>query len=499
MLTVINRTPGDGQQSRPRAATGWRFGRFLKSATAAALLFSILMVSTAAASGVRHRTSPAPGTWVKLGSAHVGPATLWRAPDNRDWVVWAVSGTILDAAMLAADGGISKAPATALHWSSLINDPTLISNGTQPLLVFAGQGHGKYAVGSIFGAVPGAPWIPQSWSLANNTDSTNGYGGAAVNAKGVISAAWAAVGGGMYYRIGVSHSIPASTPDSSFLIGAGAESYATEAVDANGNGHFYVAFDRFFSKPASADGIWVKDLTANGPPTKAPDSGTTTANALLQNVAFAKSTGKHGGVFAAYCSNDSTCSHVLLWRVGTKHPVEVPDSSGARFVAIASGPAGRLWLSWWDESTDVLYTVRTNKADTRFGPVESYNVSKQFFTVNSLGIGGGNFGRLDVVISGTNQKLASVVMATQSLTGLALSPGTTTISNKKPRSVVFTVTDAGDAVAGAIVKVDGHSAKTDSTGRARITFAKGTHPNRYGVSVTASNYFSASGKVVVTS
>ena len=302
----------------------------------------------------------------------------------------------------------------------------------------------------------------------------------------------------MTYRIGISHSIPASGSDKLFLINAGAEAYVTEAVDTKGNGHFYVAFSRFFSHPASADGIWVKDLTANLPPTRAPESGTNTASALLQNVAFANSTGAHGGVFAAYCSNASPCSRLLLWRVGTKKPMVVPHGSGARFVDLSSGPGGRLWVTWWNESTDVFYTVRTNKADTRFGPVQSYNVSKRFFTVNTIAIGGGSFGRLDCVIAGTSLSLAATILATQSLTALAVLPGTATIGNTKTHQVTFTVTDAGDPVAGATVTVDGHSARTSASGKATITFPKGTRPKTYGVSVTAPNYFPAKGEVVVT-
>ncbi|HLN06401.1 MAG TPA: hypothetical protein VK217_08990, partial [Acidimicrobiales bacterium] len=94
--------------------------------------------------------------------------------------------------------------------------------------------------------------------------------------------------------------------------------------------------------------------------------------------------------------------------------------------------------------------------------------------------------------------LAPTILTTQSLTGLTLSPGSTSITNTASRKVTFTVTDAGDPVAGAYVKVDGHSATTSAAGTATITFAKGTTPNTYKVTASRGNYFSATAKVVVT-
>jgi hypothetical protein len=460
----------------------------------------MLVFGTVAAGGTTVSKPPAPGHWTKLGTVHGGPATLWRGPDDRDWVVWQTNGGTYELAILSSGGGISKAPATALHWSSVSSDPTLLSNGKQPLVVFSGQNPGKYGLGCIVGAVPGTPWTPQTWSLSQNCTAAESYGGAAVNAKGAISAAWSAVGGGVEYRIGVSKSIPASTPDNKLLIGLGYEAFESEAVDTTGTGHFYVAFDRYFSKPASADGLWVKDLTANGPLMRAPGSGTPTVTGLLENVPFTNSTSKRGGVYLAYCANTDSCSHVLLWRVGSKHPLVVPDSAGARFVAIASGHDGRLWLVWYNANTSVLYTVRTNEADSRFGPVESYAVNwggKPLIEANTMSVGGGNFGRIDVVVCGVDNSFGSVVLTTQSLAGLALSPRRTSIKNTKASTVTFRVTDAGDPVVGASVTVDGHTAKTGAEGGAKFTFPKGAATGTFKVTATAKNYFSATAKVVV--
>jgi hypothetical protein len=216
----------------------------------------------------------------------------------------------------------------------------------------------------------------------------------------------------------------------------------------------------------------------------------------LQNVAFANSTSTHGGIFTAYCSNDSTCSRVLLWRYGAKKAIVVPHGAGARFVALASGPGGRLWVSWYNSRTNRLFTVRTNKADTRFGPVRSY--AAPVFDIQDLSIGGGNFGRLDAVLCATANNFAPVMLTTQSLTALALSPRQKTIDNATSNRVTFKVTDAGDPVAGAFVRVAGRVAKTGARGNASIIFAKGAKPGKYGVTATAPDYFSAGATLDVT-
>ena len=167
-------------------------------------------------------------------------------------------------------------------------------------------------------------------------------------------------------------------------------------------------------------------------------------------------------------------------------------------MAITPGPDGRLWIAWYRTSTNTLCTVRTNKADTRFGPVECY--PSPYFEIQTLAIGGGTLGRLDVVLGGTdNAHLAPLELTTQSLTALALSASAATINNKAAHKISFSVTDAGDPVAGAAVIVDGKKLHTNAAGTVTVTFAKGTSPGTYGVSARKANYFPASRKVDVTS
>ncbi len=458
--------------------------------------------STGAPSGLKPPgtlKSPAPGKWTQIGTTNDGgPAAMWRAPDNRDWVMWAPNSTTYELALLAPDGSVAVAPAVAMKWAGLAANPTFIPHGSTPLVVFTGMNGGKYDFGCIVGAVPGTPrWQPTGWSLSSSCDASNvGFGSAAVNAKGIISAAYGAIGGGVRYQIGVSPFIPSKGTDPAFLVGKGPENEFHAIVDSDGNGDVYLAFNRYFATPASGNGVWVKDLTTNGALEQAPGSRTynTSSAPNDQPVAFANRTGTGGGVFAAYCVGTS-CSHLVLWRSGSKRTLAVPDSTGAFFDEMASGPDGRLWIAWMTRNTSTLYTVRTNEAGTAFGPVEKY--ATPFFTVNTFAIEGGPLGRLDVVAAGDNNSLKAVYLTTQSLTALDIAPGHRTIANTADNSVTFLVTDAGDPVAGVDVSVRGHVVVTNAAGKATLGFAKGTSPGSYTVTASKADYFSAKAHVVV--
>ena len=142
--------------------------------------------------------------------------------------------------------------------------------------------------------------------------------------------------------------------------------------DTAGNGHFVVAWAQVFSNPASHDGFYVKDVTAGKPAVKAPGSGTTSTNDLpiFGNIAMVASS-THAGVYLGYCSNTPTCTEEL-WRVGSAKPMKVPHSSGGLDIAVSAGPAGRIWVAWYNESTNKVSVVRTNRSVTKFGPVQTY-------------------------------------------------------------------------------------------------------------------------------
>ena len=453
-----------------------------------------------------------PGSWIALsptsGIPEAGTPAVWENAAGDAWVLWqrpAGPDKTYEVAEVGPTGRLVNKPTDIFaghHWGSLTGQPTLVGQGAKPLVVFDGLSGvpGPYNDGCIYGALSGAtPWVLQSWSLSNNC--TNPVGGATEGTSGTLAAAWPggwSTGHGVLYRVGVSSSIPASGADQHIPLSGPATAFKTGvASDVSGKGHFDVAWTRGFSTPARGDGFYVKDVTAGTAAMKAPGTGTNSVNHMsgFGNLAIAN-TNTHAGVFIAYCSNRSTCT-VQLWRVGAKRAIGVPHSKGGANPAVSAGPAGRLWVAWYNESTNKVSVTRTNKRDTHFGPVRTYPTHCAEHGL--VGLSGGKSGRLDVALQCVNSaKLHLEDFATQVMVPLSLTPGRTSVRNIKAHHLTFTVTDAGDPVPRARVFVAGHRARTNAAGKATITLARGVKPGHYRVKATARGYRPAGGRLTVS-
>jgi hypothetical protein len=460
--------------------------------------------------GGAHLVRHAPGYWTELaktlGATFTGTPAVWLAPDDTATILWqrhihntnyTYEDILVDAAGTTVGAPVSIFGGTG--WLGLTDDPVLVSDGSSPEIIFSGgrddSNSDPYSKGCVYGAVAAKPqWTLQGWSLSD--DCYNPIPGGTETRTGALSAAWGGSSGGhsaVLYRIGTSVTIPATGADDHVLTpGGGDVGRAAEAADIAGNDNVFVAWYQFFSKPSGDDGFYVKDATSNGPVRKAPGSGTNSVNNLYAAAALAMAnTNTHSGIFLAYCSNGTTCS-LRLWRVGAAKALTVPDSSPASDVAISAGPDGRIWVAWYNHSTNDVATVRTNTADTAFGPVETY--ATPCFEDGLIGLSGGSYGRLDVALQCIdNSQLRTQDYITQSLAGLSIRASRAVIKNGVTNTVTFEVTDAGDPVAGATVRVDGKVKTTGGSGTVSITFPKGSAAGKYAVTASAANYFSAHG------
>jgi hypothetical protein len=216
---------------------------------------------------------------------------------------------------------------------------------------------------------------------------------------------------------------------------------------------------------------------------------------VITNLAMTARSG-HPGVYLAYCTNGQTCK-LKLWHVGSTKAMSVPGTPGAGGTAIASGPGGRLWVAWFDESTTKVYVTRTNQKVSKFGPVRSYKTP--CFEHGILGISSGSSGRLDVALQCiANSNAKTVELFTQVEVGLHVTPSTSKVRNTKKHTVTMTVTDAGDRVSGAKVKFDGATKSTNSKGKASFTIVKHAKPGKYVATATKSQYLKATTHVTVT-
>ncbi len=452
---------------------------------------------------------PKLGIWtaVSAGMTAESPApALWVAPNGLGWDVYprqvGPNNFTYEAVQIGAGGSVTHGPADIFpgaHWGSLQFGPTLLGAGSKPLLAFSGQRgtSGPYSRGCVYGALGGtSAWAVQPWTLSFNcVNPVSAAAESAPNAK-VLAAAWPG-GSGINYRVGVSPVIPATSDDSHIALTKATAGQTGMTNDQLGNGHFYVAWTQVFSTPAGNDGIYVKDVTS-GTTRKAPGTGTVTSSTdfpVVARLAIVNRNVKSGGVYLAYCANKTPCS-LQLWKAGTAKALPVPSSANAYGVSLAQGPAGRIWVAWYNSQSNRVFVTRTNKAATRFGAVRSYATPCAEFGL--LGLGGSPLAKLDIGLSCVNNaQLKDEQFITQVLAGLTLGfPGTVHVGTSGV-TVKFTVTDAGDPVAGATVKVAGKAATTNAAGQAFIKLPASTRLGSYKVTVTAPSYLTATGSLTV--
>jgi hypothetical protein len=224
-------------------------------------------------------------------------------------------------------------------------------------------------------------------------------------------------------------------------------------------------------------GVAVMLLSPLGVPSTLPNSGA----AQLQHPLGI--TGRIGapGVFVAYTQGTNEfLGKPALYRVDTGKALRLSSKVG-KMVSIAAAPGGRLWLFWQNAGT--VFATRSNPAATRFGAIRAIKaVGGTSATIFDLE-GEGSTGPLDVLALTQPPSGPLASYHQRILPGLSL-----TAKKTKGGKTLFTVTDAGDAVAGAKVKVKGDgSATTGKKGTVTLKLAKGKHS----VSASKKGYASA--------
>ena len=134
-------------------------------------------------------------------------------------------------------------------------------------------------------------------------------------------------------------------------------------------------------------------------------------------------------------------------------------------VALAAAPDGRLWAGWQDSDTAKAVFRRSNKTGTKWGAAVPVTLPPgRIFQLNL----DARLDRVDAVIR-TESEAGVVGLATDQIR-----PGLTLVATGGTRQS-FRVLDAGDPIAGARIKVAGHSLTTDANGRATADLKPGRH------------------------
>jgi hypothetical protein len=166
-----------------------------------------------------------------------------------------------------------------------------------------------------------------------------------------------------------------------------------------------------------------------------------------------------GGVYLFYGQGYPTFKTLALWKVDTAKPHLVIKADRNEHANIAAAPEGRIWLMW--EQNGTIFATRTNRTATKIGGVNAIRVpgGASIYRLN----GEGSAGPLDLI--------ANMSSGGQFLWHQQVWPKLLVSGKRAGKTIVFTVTDAGDPVTGATVKAGGKTMKTAANGRATLAKA----------------------------
>ena len=434
-------------------------------ARAAAAIATLLAAATAAAGP--------PGRWTPVskgsptGSDEVGIA---RTPDGVLHVAWqrrGVSATAYWHTLIGADGQTTGADPIAPGLSDG-GSPALTSgpDGTLRAFFFIRTPDGTSANLRLAAQQPNGPWSVASNPLAQAVGSAPPSVGAGAARDGTPVVAWA-TGSRVRYRVGVDPGTPSVALGAGGCCALGAQAAVDQVT-----GQAYVAWA---STAAGATGVYVQAVDRSGadrPRVFATGSANKKRDAAVLpdgRVALAARVG-NPGVYLAYTSGFPKVRSIDLLSVGARTLVRSVKAPGASHVMLASGAQGRLWLAWSRGAT--IFAARTNRDATRLGAIRQIPLRKGSRLVDELQ-GDGSGGPLDVVANLANRDGSANVWHQQVLPGLtlAITAGAPTGGVTK---YVFRVTDAGEPVENATVKVGKQTLTTGQAGT--VALATGDRP-----------------------
>jgi hypothetical protein len=196
------------------------------------------------------------------------------------------------------------------------------------------------------------------------------------------------------------------------------------------------------------------------------------------------------GVYGAYTPDGK---HVRLLRYGGGSVAVGSAKTQPKVLGVATSLDGRLWVMWGDDSGGGVAVTRSNKAITRFEPIQHLKPnSGSIYRIS----GDGRLGTLDLLVDqipnakGPIQPPGLFYGRTRPVLSAAFS--VKPIKNTKlaviGHTLKVTVSDAGDPVSGATVSVGTKVSKTSANGVAHFVFGSNVK-GKLKVTITAPGYW----------
>lgn len=386
-------------------------------------------------------------------------------------------------------------------WRALILDPKILVHDGDLMTVFSGirsTGNPEPYVGYAFFATSpdGQDWTLEEGTLSQTQAAGNASVTDAVNGAGEPLWGMGGFGGQVIMHRGTSTTFPAGTPD--FFTDDNGCCPTLDVTFANdrGSGDVYVGWTNLSGDTPETAGVFVQRIwpQPGGPVHQAPGSANGGQSIGAGMPGFV-SERVGGGVWAAYRLGYPTSSTIRLWEVGTANTWDVTSPSGTvDRVTLTAAPDGRLWLSWRGVGDGLLYAARTDRDVTRIGKVQKVVPPGGDGFIWSVATDGES-GPLDVVANIQAFEDDPRLYATQLLPTLTAKARPKKLNKGR---VTIVVSDAGDPVSGARVRLRGRSTTTDADGEAVFRISKRVRSKTYEATVTKGGYRQAVAKVKVT-
>jgi hypothetical protein len=473
--------------------------RLLLAAPAAALALVSGLVSPALAAG--------PGSWSKLDpGANTGITNVPGLARDAHGTLHVVFTQHVDGSPTSSilhvpisPAGVVGTRSTAVSgWGTLPRDPKIAVDPVRGYhVLFAGQQNtvteNPLSAGNTYATYSqtGTSWTlegtPSAPVVYTSKDAYSDYGNDTVLLPSGLAVSSYGFNGTLHVNVGTGTDVQADDTYSWTQAG-------TEVLDTHLAVRGNTVWMSWYQFLGGKDGVYVRQVyPALGPILKAPGSSTVVNGAVASTQpdtgAPTPLVATSAGLYTAYCTGYPSCGRIAVWRVGSPRPQLVVSAPQGQHVALSTAPSGRLWLGWYEYNGKALVkAVRTNRAVTRTGPVRSITPPSGH-SPYTLQLDGA-LGRADVLVNtgavpGSSQY---GLFQTQILPGLSASASPKAVKHRAHKKVKVRVTDAGDPLAGALVKAGRAHCTTAAAGVCTLKVKPTRKKGKLRVAVSASGY-----------
>jgi hypothetical protein len=428
----------------------------------------------------------------KTGESGFPPAGVVRSADGTLHVVfgtkvnWGNSADGIGATSISAAGHIGAQVQALSGWNAGIPGLVPLPSGQLEAVFGGGADNGSTGANSgpwgIVSSDGGATWSAPADVGSGTMEAF--AGDITAHLSGSTPVLTVPGAGGLVIQSGLGAGSPVFGLDTA---GHGSLGNVDAALDATSG----ALVASWYSSDTSA-GLWMQQVAPVGAAQKVPGPLDT---AQRQQLVLA-GRDKGPGVFAAYAPDQASNKIRLLRYGGGSVAVGSIKDVHAYNLGVATGLDGRIWVMWWGplNGHGVIGITRSNKADTRFEPIQRYQLDSAYMWRI---FGDGRLGPLDLLVNevptppaGTpaGQGLVNGIYWARVLPELSAHASAAAANKAKTKFVLAVkVSDAGDAVAGAKVTALGKSAKTSNQGIAKLTVS-GSQGQTATVTITAPGY-----------